>query len=195
MKIGNKIAELRKRDSLSQEELAEKLGVARQTISKWEIGETSPDLKQAKELSNIFNISLDEMVDNEIKDVLIEKANTAEKKSDQALKITKIILISMLSIFAIYFVAEIMFAVNLSRGRIETSESNTTMLKCSLDDKTYTYLIESDRDDNLVMTSGSEYIDDIVHDKELKQGESFKKGWQLVNYIIYYFKDNNGSCE
>ena len=55
MKIGNKIAELRKRDSLSQEELAEKLGVARQTISKWEIGETSPDLKQAKELSNIFN--------------------------------------------------------------------------------------------------------------------------------------------
>ena len=44
MEIGNKIMELRKKSGLSQEELAEKVGVARQTISKWELGETSPDL-------------------------------------------------------------------------------------------------------------------------------------------------------
>ena len=48
MEIGNKIMELRKKNNLSQEELAEKVGVARQTISKWELGETAPDLKQAK---------------------------------------------------------------------------------------------------------------------------------------------------
>lgn len=45
MEIGNKILILRKQNNLSQEELAEKVGVSRQTISKWELGETSPDLK------------------------------------------------------------------------------------------------------------------------------------------------------
>ena len=50
MEIGNKIMELRKKNNLSQEELAEKVGAARQTISKWELGETAPDLKQAKKI-------------------------------------------------------------------------------------------------------------------------------------------------
>ena len=50
MEIGNKISELRKKNNLSQEALAEKIGVTRQTISKWELGETSPDIKQAKEI-------------------------------------------------------------------------------------------------------------------------------------------------
>ena len=45
MEIGNKIQELRKKNGLSQEQLAEKIGVARQTISKWELGETYPDLE------------------------------------------------------------------------------------------------------------------------------------------------------
>ena len=54
MEIGNKIMELRKKNGLSQEELAEKIGVARQTISKWELGETSPELNQAKELSKVY---------------------------------------------------------------------------------------------------------------------------------------------
>ena len=73
MEIGKKIMDLRKKNGLSQEELAEKVGVARQTISKWELGETSPDLKQSKELYKIFKVSLDELTDNDIKDILVEK--------------------------------------------------------------------------------------------------------------------------
>ena len=49
MEIGNKILELRKKANLSQEQLAEKINVTRQTISKWELNETTPDIKQAKE--------------------------------------------------------------------------------------------------------------------------------------------------
>ncbi|MDE6141658.1 MAG: helix-turn-helix domain-containing protein, partial [Bacilli bacterium] len=45
MDLGEKIANLRKESKLSQEELAEKIGVARQTISKWELNETAPDIK------------------------------------------------------------------------------------------------------------------------------------------------------
>jgi len=59
MEIGNKILELRKRNNFSQEQLAEKMGAARQTISKWELGETTSDLAQSKILSQIFNVSLD----------------------------------------------------------------------------------------------------------------------------------------
>ena len=79
MEIGNKILELRKKNNLSQEALAEKIGVTRQTISKWELGETAPDIKQAKELSKVFNVSLDELTDNDIKNVLEAKVSNTEK--------------------------------------------------------------------------------------------------------------------
>ncbi len=64
MNIGKNILKLRKKQALSQEQLAEKVGVTRQTISNWELEESSPDIKQAKELSKIFNVSLDQLVNN-----------------------------------------------------------------------------------------------------------------------------------
>ena len=48
MELGKQIYELRKKANLSQEQLAEKVGVSRQTISKWELGETAPDLSKHK---------------------------------------------------------------------------------------------------------------------------------------------------
>ena len=44
MELGKQVYELRKKANLSQEQLAEKVGVSRQTISKWELGETVPDM-------------------------------------------------------------------------------------------------------------------------------------------------------
>lgn len=61
------LTKLRKEKGLSQEDLASILGVARQTISKWELGETSPDLNKLQEISTYFNISLDELVGNEVR--------------------------------------------------------------------------------------------------------------------------------
>lgn len=63
--LGTKIYNLRKKFSLTQESLAEKLDVARQTISNWELEETSPNPEQLKMLSKIFNVSLDELLENE----------------------------------------------------------------------------------------------------------------------------------
>ena len=62
--LGNKIYDCRKKNGLSQESLAEKLNVARQTISNWETGETAPNPDQLKLLSEVFNISIDELLDN-----------------------------------------------------------------------------------------------------------------------------------
>lgn len=60
--IGETLFEHRKTAGLSQEELAEKIGVSRQAVSKWERGESSPDTENLIALAKLYNISLDELV-------------------------------------------------------------------------------------------------------------------------------------
>ena len=96
MNLGNKIVTERKKLGLSKEELADKVGVTRQTISKWELGETTPDINQAKTLSQIFNISLDELTDNNINDIIATKVSNTEKLAGITIKILKIIGIGLL---------------------------------------------------------------------------------------------------
>ena len=62
MDFNNKLYELRKQKGFSQEELANRLNVSRQTISKWEVGESTPDMENLVAISELFEISLDELV-------------------------------------------------------------------------------------------------------------------------------------
>lgn len=64
-KLGNKLYELRKKAGLSQEELAEKLSVSRQAVSKWECGESLPDTEKLIAISKFYSVSLDGLVGNE----------------------------------------------------------------------------------------------------------------------------------
>ena len=66
MQLGDNIYKLRKKCGFSQEKLAEKIDVTRQTISNWELGATSPNPEQLILLSKALNISIDELVGNEI---------------------------------------------------------------------------------------------------------------------------------
>ena len=59
MKFEEKLIKLRKEKALSQEELGEKLNVTRQTISKWELGQSKPDMDKMKDMSNLFGVSLE----------------------------------------------------------------------------------------------------------------------------------------
>lgn len=59
------LIQLRKLNHMSQEELAEKLDVSRQTLSKWETGESLPDIEKCMKLADLFGVSLDEMVNYE----------------------------------------------------------------------------------------------------------------------------------
>lgn len=79
MELGNHLFHARKRCGFSQETVAEKLGVSRQTISKWETEETIPDIYQAKKMAKLYNVTLDELIDfdldkKEIED-MIEQTN------------------------------------------------------------------------------------------------------------------------
>lgn len=62
MEFHNKLYSLRKQKGLSQEELANRLNVSRQTISKWEVGDSTPDIEKLIAISDLFGISLDELV-------------------------------------------------------------------------------------------------------------------------------------
>lgn len=64
MKLCDKITKLRKKNGLSQEELANKLDVSRQSVFKWESGENSPDLEKIKKLAKLFNVSFDILLDD-----------------------------------------------------------------------------------------------------------------------------------
>ncbi len=62
MNLGNRIKEEREKLNLSQDELADKMDITRQAISKWETGKSYPDIEKILKLSNLFNLSLDELV-------------------------------------------------------------------------------------------------------------------------------------
>ena len=62
MPLGEKLLDLRKKAGLSQEDVAEKLGVSRQTVSKWETDQTVPELIKAKLLSQLYNVSYDYLI-------------------------------------------------------------------------------------------------------------------------------------
>lgn len=85
MNLGNNLFQARKKAGLSQEAVAEKLGVSRQTISKWETDETVPDIYQAKRLAKLYHLSLDERIEFDMDRKQIEEVikNTNEEKDSK----------------------------------------------------------------------------------------------------------------
>lgn len=69
MTIGEKITAIRKEKNMTQEDLANKLNVSRQTISKWENDTSLPDVYNLQELSKILNVSVDELLDKTQKEI------------------------------------------------------------------------------------------------------------------------------
>lgn len=69
MKFGDKLIALRKKKGLSQEELAEKLGVSRQSVSKWESNNTYPETDKIVQICNIFECTMDDLINDNITDV------------------------------------------------------------------------------------------------------------------------------
>ena len=87
MSLGDNLFNARKKSGMSQEEVAEKLGVSRQTISKWELDETLPDIRQSKKLSNLYHLTLDELIDfdidvKEIEQIIERTSEETEQKID-----------------------------------------------------------------------------------------------------------------
>ncbi len=186
MEIGKKIMKLRKKNGLSQEELAEKVGVARQTISKWELGETSPDLKQSKELSKIFNVSLDELTDNDIKDVLVEKTSNTEKLAGIILKLIKVIVILIIVVPILLITLRIVFK------NIHEHNSGRLMdisIECTLHEETYGYeFVYYETTGEIKEAGGDGYLINIT------EANNYEDAYQALDKIDAFVKYNDGTC-
>lgn len=179
MEIGNKILELRKQKNYSQEELAFKMGVARQTISKWELGETSPDLSQSKMLSQIFNVSLDELTNNEIKNILIDKVDTSERLIKKIINILKIILLVVMIIIII-----LLFMVfckdYFDVQPVETMQS----IECTLDGREYSYYVWQNNETSYIIDKI--VTEDVNLNVDPKEYINFEEVFQAIKQSVSF---------
>ena len=126
MTLGEKIYELRTQHNLSQGDLANELNVSRQSISKWENGNSTPDLEKIVKLAEIFNVSLDELIKNEEKETTVAttpegtpiiQTNNREKKIGKGLLIAGVISIFVFLLLGLgitgFFIAIPLFACSI----------------------------------------------------------------------------------
>ena len=118
MKLSQKILEYRKQQNLSQEALSGKLNVSRQSVSKWESDQATPDLDKLILLSQIFGVTLDEMVSEskkESNDSVIEKIELMEKtkKKDKQRNRFFLVILSALLCLSLYFLNDSINKLNM----------------------------------------------------------------------------------
>ena len=187
MEIGKSIMNLRKKNGLSQEELAGKIGVARQTISKWELGETSPDLKQAKELSKTFNVSLDELTGNDIKEVVVEKTSNTEKLASLILKLVKFIVVFIIVVPILLIVMRVIFK-NIDKNN--SGRLVSVSVECTLHNETYGYeFVYYETTGQIKYTGGDGYLANVT------DIEKYSDAYQAIDKIDAYVKNNGGTCK
>lgn len=186
MNIGNRILSLRKEKKLSQEELGELINVTRQTISNWELGETNPDMNQLKMLSKTFNISIDELVDNDLKNVIVEKVSNTEKLAGLVIKILKIIGVIIIVYIVLIVIAFLLFT--FYRKEVSHSEMKSFTLNCAIENNDY----------NISVGENNYYVCDNCT-KEMNVYIKDITDWANIEHskenIERYFSENGGNCK
>ena len=110
MTLGEKIYKLRNERNMTQEQLAEKLGVTRQSISKWEGDLVKPEIEKLKAMAKLFEVSLDDLISDEAAETKTTKAERFERN----VTIYKFVSIITAGICLVMIVIMIAVAVNLS---------------------------------------------------------------------------------
>lgn len=200
MELGEKIYELRKKEGLSQEQLAEKeeLNVTRQTISNWELGQTVPDIKQAKALAKIFKISLDELTNNEVKDVLVERIRNTEELTEKVVKLLKILLVVIICFLIFGIIATSIYKVK-SDERIKLEEKllfqvQSQKIYCTVDNREYGYEFFYDIYYNFKGYNVWHLNENVNAEKfEIINFKEYKDVRQVMKDIKEYCENNGGT--
>ena len=121
MNFSEKLLTLRKANDLTQEQLAEKLDVSRQSVSKWESGQATPDLEKIVALSTVFNVTTDyllkssEIDDLSVKTEMLEKQQQMmllrEQKKQRNFECVMYSVAVYLIFFAVYFIGHYYFRI------------------------------------------------------------------------------------
>lgn len=186
--LGEKIISERKKCKLSQEDLAEKLGITRQTISNWELNETSPDLKQASKLCDIFNISLDELTGKE--SAILTKLDKTESNSKLIIKLVKTVGITLgtLIFILLCIVSFYIYSTNYYTAEpTATGEGKICYYNGKISDYT---VMKNNSDGSLSYDIGDINIMNDLDLYNVKKGEPK----EILEKIVKYIKDNGGTC-
>lgn len=186
--LGEKIISERKKCKLSQEDLAEKLGITRQTISNWELNETSPDLKQASKLCDIFNLSLDELTGKE--NVILTKLDKTESNSKLIIKLVKTVGITLGTLI---FILLCIVSIYIYSTNYYTAEPTATGEGrfCYYNGKISDYTVMKNNSDGSLSYDVGDI--NIINDLDLyniKTGDPK----EVLEKIVKYIKDNGGTC-
>ena len=186
--LGKKILELRKKKCLTQEQLGEKLDVTRQTISNWELGETLPNPDQLKLLSSTLKVSVDELLDNEIKNVIEEKVNQTVNNSTMILKILKA-LGTTIGILLFLFLVTIISIIFFSNYFQATPAGNYAITECKYNGNEF--LIEIYQDfinDTISLTTSNQEINDKFN------SNNYNDANKMLEDIVVYIENRGGTC-
>ena len=171
IKVGKLIQKLRKDKKLTQQELGDKLGVSPKTISKWETGSGLPDISFLKRLSEIFNITIEELLEGDLKHK--EKLNI--KKYKKLIFIIPVIIIIILSITILI--------IKNKNNKIVEDINNCTVIR--------TYYI-----DNIGKSNDDKYLYITVHEYQvegtytLKLSKLVSGNLEVGNNYEFTFKTN-----
>lgn len=187
-KVGNLIKKLRKDNNLTQKELADKLNVTFQAVSKWENGKSVPDIAQLRQISKLFSVDISDILDGEVK----------EKKK----RILFIIPIAILLVIIIGIV--INNRVNFSFKKITTYDTNFSITgSLAYDDKGKIYIYITDiktdiKDDNKYKTiKVSLYENYKGNNTKIKDSNEIAHDSTIKDYleqITFNIDDYKSSC-
>lgn len=132
MNVGQKLLDLRKSKQLSQEEVAERLNVTRQTISKWETDQSMPDFDKIIPLCRLYEISADELLTGK-KDNKIEVTETKEETNYNEKQIKKKKAMGMSIAIIIYFISVVWIMIAIPVLKLDPIISSAVfMLICAV---------------------------------------------------------------
>lgn len=203
--LGENIVKFRKKAKLSQEELAELMKVSRQTISNWELEETSPTADQVIELSKIFKVSSDELLGLDNRDILSQRVIKTEKIVKRQNKLflgIYIIVLTLLLGVGIYFFTLKDFTKNNQEG-----------IECELKDRIYNLMLSPglvkqynketkkfdpyESYDNLWKMYVKETDitnDNVIYEIEFSAGYSYKEAMDSINLVKKKIISQGGIC-
>lgn len=187
MNFSDNLIKLRKTKGWSQEDLADKLSLSRQAISKWEVGTSKPDIDNLINLSKLFKVSIDQLVNNEI--IVTDAVSFDVKKNDKKKKVLTL-LKRLFIVLAIIYVVNVIynFAVlfTITQAELKYKELDN-----------YHYIITTydneglrEKEECWFKDGVSKKVNTIYSYDDIKSRESYIDFNQYTGYVI-----NNNSKE
>lgn len=203
--LGENIKSLRKQKGYSQEMVAEKLNIVRQTISKWEKGYSVPDAEMLERIAELFEVSVGDLLGKgvpeqqnppELGEVVQQLAFLNDQLVQQSRarrrtwKIIGVILVSIVGfVLAAVIACVMLFSVRSISHEMTDDTRITFEVLCTLDGEEYLYTIVCDEQYQILEAGGDAWIANHV------QAEQYDDANILMARIEDYFEDRGGTCE